>query len=105
MSALGIRVLGPISVEIDGTAVPLPRARHREILAILVLARGRAVSADSLIGDLWDDGRPGTVGAVRTFVGELRRILEPERPARSAPTILVTEGRSYALRLASTAVD
>ncbi|WP_237762534.1 AfsR/SARP family transcriptional regulator [Arthrobacter sp. ERGS1:01] len=45
------------------------------------------------------------MGAVRTFVGELRRILEPERPARTPPANLITMGDGYALNLTLTAVD
>ena len=106
MSKLRLRVLGPVSAEIGGSLLRLSKARQREVLAILVAARGRAVPADSLIEDLWNDAPAGALGAVRTFVGELRRILEPDRPARSAPAVLLTAGGGgYALRLGTDDVD
>ena len=105
MSELRIRVLGPIGAEIAGAPLPLSKARHREILAILVAARGRTVSTSRLVDELWDDPRAGAVGAIRTFIGELRRIIEPGRPARTPPMILVTDGDGYALRPLPTAVD
>ncbi|MBP2268703.1 DNA-binding SARP family transcriptional activator [Pseudarthrobacter sp. PvP004] len=106
MSNLQIRVLGPISVIADGVSRELTKRRHREIIGILVAQRGRAMSTASLIEELWD-GSPaeGAVGAVRTFVGELRRILEPHRPPRTPPSVLLTVGDGYALRLNAEAVD
>ncbi|MYR59075.1 SARP family transcriptional regulator, partial [Streptomyces sp. SID625] len=39
------------------------------------------------------------------FVGDLRRALEPDRPPRTPPRLLVTEGPGYALRAAPDDVD
>jgi DNA-binding SARP family transcriptional activator len=84
----------------------LTKRRHRELLGILVTQRGRTISTASLIDELWDGTAPvGAVGAVRTFVGELRRILEPHRPPRTTPAVLVTVGEGYALGLSAESVD
>lgn len=106
MTAPQINVLGPIRVTVDGVALELSKRRHREVIAILVAQRGRAIPTASLIEELWD-GLPvaGAVGAVRTFIGELRRILEPRRQPRTPPAVLVTVGDGYALRLDPEAVD
>ncbi|WP_072805253.1 AfsR/SARP family transcriptional regulator [Rhodococcoides yunnanense] len=101
MSELRIRVLGQVEAEIDGVRLALSKPRHREILALLVVGRGRAVSTTRLIDDLWEDAPAGALGSVRTFIGELRRILEPSRPARTPPTVLVTRGAGYALEQCS----
>lgn len=100
-----IRVLGSIDVEVDGAPVRISKSRLREILALLVTARGTAMSTSELVAELWDEPATGAVGAVRTFVGELRRILEPDRPARTPPAVLVTVGDGYALRVAPDSVD
>ncbi|MBO3085975.1 AfsR/SARP family transcriptional regulator [Cellulomonas fengjieae] len=100
-----IRVLGPIEVEVHGVPVRLSRSRHRELLALLVVERGGVVSTSRLVDELWDDAPAGAVGAVRTFVGELRRLLEPDRPPRTPPAVLVTVGTGYGLRLAPESVD
>jgi DNA-binding SARP family transcriptional activator len=100
-----IRVLGAVEAEIDGAPLRLSRPRHRELLGLLVAGHGRTVSTARLVEELWDDPPPGAVGALRTFVGELRRILEPGRPARTPPTVLVTVGTGYALRLDAQDVD
>jgi DNA-binding SARP family transcriptional activator len=106
MSGLRIRVLGAIEAERDGRALVIAKPRSREVLGILVAARGRAVSAAGLIDDLWEDDPPaGAVGALRTFVGELRRSLDPDRPRGRGSDELVTVGDGYALRLPVASVD
>ncbi|MCK9901558.1 SARP family transcriptional regulator [Parafrankia colletiae] len=89
----------------DGSSIDLRGPRHREVLARLVAADGRMVATDTLVADLWPDPPAGAVGALRTFVATLRRALEPERPPRTPPRVLVTEGPGYALRLPRVAVD
>ena len=91
-------VLGPLQAEDGGRPLDLRGPRHREVLARLLVARGRVVSVARLVDDLWDDPPEGAVGAVQTFVGALRRALEPDRPPRSPARLLVTAAPGYALR-------
>ncbi|MGW5673082.1 AfsR/SARP family transcriptional regulator, partial [Micromonospora sp. NPDC003776] len=73
-------VLGPVVAADDRGPVPLKGARQRAVLARLLAARGRVVPVDRLVGDLWAAEPPkGAVAAVRTFVADLRRALEPDR--------------------------
>ncbi|OLR93923.1 hypothetical protein BJP25_15870 [Actinokineospora bangkokensis] len=90
-------VLGPVAAEAGGP-VDLRGPRQRAVLARLLVARGRVVPTSTLVDDLWTHPPAGAVGAVRTFVGDLRRALEPERLPRTPPRLLVTEGPGYALR-------
>ncbi|WP_246169116.1 AfsR/SARP family transcriptional regulator [Actinotalea subterranea] len=99
-------MLGPVAAwDTTGAAVPLRGPRHRAVLARLVVARGRTVPVAALVDDLWDEPPPGAVGALRTFVGDLRRALEPDRAPRQPPRLLVTDGAGYALRVTPEAVD
>ncbi|MBB4663459.1 DNA-binding SARP family transcriptional activator [Conexibacter arvalis] len=75
------------------------------MLARLLVAEGRVVPVDRLVDDLWADPPEGAVGAVRTFVAALRRALEPQRPPRARPQLLVTDGPGYALLVGPEAVD
>ncbi|MFC5908672.1 BTAD domain-containing putative transcriptional regulator [Streptacidiphilus monticola] len=101
-----IDVLGPVrALRDDGTPVDLGGPRHREVLARLVAAGGRMVPTDTLVDDLWAAPPERAVGALRTFVAALRRSLEPDRPPRTPPRVLVTEGPGYALRLPRESVD
>ncbi|KOV83893.1 hypothetical protein ADL03_19445 [Nocardia sp. NRRL S-836] len=72
--------------------------KQRAVLARLLVARRRVVPVRTLVADLWEDPPDGAVGAVQTFVGALRKALEPGRPPRTPSTLLVTEGAGYALR-------
>lgn len=105
MSELKIRVLGPIEAEIDGTPLRLSKSRHRELVGLLVSSHGNVISTSALIEELWDEPGAGAVGAVRTFVGELRRIIEPDRSPRTPPNVLFTVGDGYAMRPSPDGVD
>ncbi|MGW0818094.1 BTAD domain-containing putative transcriptional regulator [Streptomyces viridiviolaceus] len=105
MEAVTFGVLGPVTAGRGGDPVDLRGPRHRALLARLVLARRRVVPVARLVEDLWDVPPARAVGTVRTFVADLRRALEPERPRRAPARLLVTEGPGYALRAAPDAVD
>ncbi|GAA4557309.1 BTAD domain-containing putative transcriptional regulator [Planotetraspora kaengkrachanensis] len=100
-------VLGPVTAwDEAGGVIDVKGPRHRAVLARLIVARRRVVPVSRLVADLWEDDPPeGAVGAVRTFVAALRRALEPDRPPRSAPRLLVTEGPGYVLHAGPDAVD
>ena len=101
-----IDVLGTVQARReDGSPVDLGGPWHREVLARLVAAEGRMVSTDTLIEDLWSQARTGSLGALRTFVAALRRAIEPDRPPRTPPRVLITQGPGYALRLPRGATD
>jgi hypothetical protein len=92
-------VLGPVAAwGADGAALDLKGPRHRAVLARLAVARGRIVPLSVLIEDLWETPPAGAAGAIRTFVGALRRGIEPGRSSRTGFQILVTQGPGYALR-------
>ncbi|MFE7364708.1 BTAD domain-containing putative transcriptional regulator [[Kitasatospora] papulosa] len=101
-----IEVLGAVQAwHDDGRPIGLGGPRHREVLGRLVAAQGRMVTTDALVDDLWDDPPSSAVGALRTFVAALRRAVEPDRPPRTPPRVLVTQGTGYLLRLPREAVD
>ncbi|APU17251.1 BTAD domain-containing putative transcriptional regulator [Actinoalloteichus fjordicus] len=98
-------VLGPLEAANQQGPVDLRGLRHRAVLARLLVARGRTVPVTWLIDDLWTDPPAGALGAVQTFVGALRKALEPQRPARTPSRLLVTSSPGYALRAEPSAVD
>ncbi|MFH8986434.1 AfsR/SARP family transcriptional regulator [Streptomyces varsoviensis] len=105
MERVTFGVLGPLVAEGDGRVLALKGPRHRAVLARLLVARRRVVPAGRLVADLWEEPPDGALGAVQTFVGALRRALEPDRPPRAPARLLVTEGPGYALRPEPDAVD
>ncbi|MBF6060433.1 AfsR/SARP family transcriptional regulator [Nocardia terpenica] len=106
MDRVTFGVLGPVVAwDAAGGVLGLKGPRHRAVLARLLVARRRVVPVSRLVADLWEEPPAGAIGAVRTFVADLRRVLEPDRPKRAPARLLVTEGPGYALHPEPDAVD
>ncbi|WP_171074567.1 AfsR/SARP family transcriptional regulator [Nonomuraea basaltis] len=93
------QVLGPIEVlDVGGDPVQLGGQKQRALLGLLLAARGRVVSVGHLVDELWgDDPPPRVLASVQSYIANLRRALEPDRPARAPARILVTRPPGYAL--------
>ncbi|MEU3771893.1 BTAD domain-containing putative transcriptional regulator [Streptomyces sp. NPDC032472] len=103
---VSLRVLGSFTAERDGERIPLGGHRQRSVLALLVAARGRTVSAERMIEDLWQGAAPArAMASLQAYVSNLRRLLEPGRAPRTAARLLVTSPPGYAVRLPEDAVD
>jgi DNA-binding SARP family transcriptional activator len=92
---LEFHVLGPVEVVADGGPVPLPAAKPRALLAILLLDRNRVVSVGRLIDDLWGEEPPETATkALQGYVSQLRKALGADRLLTKSPgySLLVEEG-------------
>jgi len=75
---VSLRLLGPISLEIDGNPQQLGGPRQRAVLAALALEPQRTIAVDRIIVDLWDDdARRQPRNNVQVYVSNLRRILRP----------------------------
>ncbi|MGW1060135.1 BTAD domain-containing putative transcriptional regulator [Micromonospora rubida] len=103
--AVTFGVLGPVVAGNHLGPVALKGPRHRAVLARLLVARGRVVPVDRLADDLWATPPHAPVAAIRTFVADLRRALEPDRPPRQPARLLVTAAPGYALHPEPDAVD
>jgi len=92
-----IRLFGPLVIE-DGERVLGPRdlggARPKQVLEILLAARGHRVPTDRLAELIWGAEKPDNVtGSLQTFVSMLRRHLTPDR--ERARELVVTEPEAY----------
>jgi two-component system OmpR family response regulator len=74
--------------------VPLTR-REIDVLERLVSARGRAVSRDDLLEEIWGEATPEAESSLEVIVGRLRRKLE----ASGEPLIRTLRGHGYALAM------
>lgn len=103
---LRVSVLGAVRAWLDCTELALGRPTQRAVLGMLAMHAGRAVSRDRLIDGIWGEDPPqSAANGVHVYVAELRRLLEPGRPARSAGKVLVTSGHGYLLRIDAARVD
>ncbi|MGM7679102.1 BTAD domain-containing putative transcriptional regulator [Microbacterium sp. A94] len=70
---LDVSVLGAVKASTRGREHPLGGAKQRGLLARLVVSRGRALSAERLIDELWDDVPPrDPIHALQARVSRLR---------------------------------
>ena len=67
-------------VRVDGRDTTVTQRRERNVLALLLVARGRPVSAARLIEELWDDDPPeSALASIQVAVCRLRSFLDPDR--------------------------
>ena len=103
---LRVGMLGELTASYGGEQLDLGGPRQRAVLALLILARGEVVLAERLADSLWGDQPPAdTAAALQSYVSHLRRRLQPGSAARSRSAVIASQGRGYAVRLPSTAVD
>ena len=92
-----IRLFGPLSIENTGHTIgagDLGGVRPKQVLEILLMARGHRVPTDRLAELVWGPDRPQNVaGSLQTFVSTLRRHLSPDR--ERARELVVTESEAY----------
>jgi DNA-binding SARP family transcriptional activator len=100
-----IRIFGALEI-VDGERTLGPRdlggVRPKQLLEILLAARGHRVPVDRIADLIWDAQPPDDIAAsIQTFVSVLRRSLVHDRAL--ARELVVTEAEAY--RFATDAVD
>ncbi|MGB8202189.1 MAG: AfsR/SARP family transcriptional regulator, partial [Pseudonocardiaceae bacterium] len=92
------RALGPVEAVLDGRLVDLGPPRQRALFGLLLSRVDRLVAADVLIDELWSGDPPSVaMTSLRTYVSNLRRVLEPDRAPRAPATVLHTRAPGYLL--------
>src|SRR5215470_8914046 len=87
------RVLGPLEVIAGGRTVSLQAAKHRMLLAALLVRANQVVPADALIDALWGGQPPASAAkTLQTYVSQLRRGLEPAAAASDWRVLQTAEG-------------
>ncbi|WP_207838302.1 BTAD domain-containing putative transcriptional regulator [Williamsia soli] len=100
------RDLGPLLIESDGLSRPPGGGRLSTVLAVLLTNAGEAVSAAALISAIWGADPPARSAKVlESHIWRLRKVLEPERGPRAAPTVLVTDPLGYRLLVSDDKID
>ena len=92
------RLLGPLEARDGERRVELGRPKQRVVLAVLLVHANEVVSLDRLVEELWGaEPPPQAVASLQTYVSNLRRALEPGRPARALSRVLVSQPPGYRL--------
>ena len=92
------RLLGPLEAQDGERRVELGRPKQRVLLAVLLVHANQVVSLDRLVEELWgEEPPPQAAASLQTYVSNLRRALEPGRPARAPSRVLVSQPPGYRL--------
>ncbi|MEV6072117.1 BTAD domain-containing putative transcriptional regulator [Nocardia sp. NPDC052001] len=104
--ALQLTLLDGVEVRRHGQRQALGPPQRCAVLAVLAIRRRQWVSATSLLDALYDQTPPASgVGVVQTYISALRRILEPDRPPRTPPAVLLSGHGGYQLRIDDEQID
>jgi DNA-binding SARP family transcriptional activator/tetratricopeptide (TPR) repeat protein len=92
------RLLGTVTVEVDGTPVNIGHARQQTVLTALLINANTAISTDELIDRIWATHPPHRPkDTLHTYLTRLRKTL---------PTTTITRhGNSYQLTTPDTTID
>ena len=93
-----VRLFGELEVVEAGATLSVRGAKQRALLALLALSRGRPVSSDQLIDQLWGDGLTAKpANALQAQIVQLRRTL--------GASAIVTSDAGYSLDVGPGDVD
>ncbi len=93
-----LRVLGPVEGVVGGRLVDLGPPKQRALLALLASRMGRPVAVDVLLEELWAGAPPrAAMTSLRSYMANLRRVLEPHRAPRAPAAVLRTRAPGYLL--------
>ena len=100
MGAVDFRILGPLEVWYEGRPIPVPGAKQRALLAMLLLHAGEVVSADRMLDAVWGEDPPEAGStALRVRLSQLRKTLA------GAGSSLVTRPPGYVMQLRDDELD
>jgi DNA-binding SARP family transcriptional activator len=104
--ALRVELFGPISLTTAGRSLgpgDFGGLKPKQLLEVLLLARGRGLSKDGLADLLWGESLPRNAAAtLENYVSVLRRRLAPEGGGRD---LILTEPGGYRLPAECTELD
>ncbi len=103
--SLQIRVLGPVSIVMDGRQVPLGYAKQRCVLAMLALEAGTVVTPERIIDRVWGAHAPAsTRGVLYGHMARLRRTLRESGSGHGRELLLRRSG-GYLLDVTPEVID
>ncbi|MFD0267649.1 BTAD domain-containing putative transcriptional regulator [Streptomyces sp. NPDC127106] len=91
-------VFGPLTVRRAGKLLEIPQAKHRVVLASLLLRAGRTLTAEELIQQLWGGEPPLTARkTLQGYVARLRKVLGAD--------VVVSRASGYAIEAGGGRLD
>ncbi|MER5873990.1 AfsR/SARP family transcriptional regulator [Streptomyces sp. NPDC002044] len=104
-----IRVLGPLSAEVNGGSIVPTAGKPRQVLSLLALYPGRVMPVPTLMEEIWGTQPPqSALTTLQTYILQLRRRLGtamgPDAPG-GAKEVLATRHGGYLLQITEDSVD
>ncbi|XVV16418.1 BTAD domain-containing putative transcriptional regulator [Actinoplanes sp. CA-131856] len=99
-------ILGPVSLREGDRELHAGAGRQRTVLALLLARAGSVLGQNDLVDLVWGDDPPASAANVlHRSIGQLRRLMEPHLPVRSAGSLLSRVGDGYLLRADESTLD
>ncbi|MBP0460095.1 AfsR/SARP family transcriptional regulator [Streptomyces montanisoli] len=104
-----IKILGPLSADVDGRSIVPSAGKPRQILALLSLYAGQVMPVPTLMEEIWGTEMPrSALTTLQTYILQLRRLLAsaygPD-PLHSSKEVLATRHGGYLLDVQPGTVD
>ena len=101
-----LRVLGPLEVLVDGTAIALGGSKQRSVLALLLTEPNHVVSVARIIEILWGEDAPDRApSTLQVHVSNLRKALAPAAGALGVDEIVRTQRPGYLVSASAAELD
>jgi DNA-binding SARP family transcriptional activator len=100
-----IRLLGPIEIVTDGSALDVGAPQQRLVLTALAADAGRLIGTESLIDRVWDEAPDGARRTLQVHLSRLRRLLDSAREDGHAPVRVLRRSGGYLLDIEPDRVD
>ncbi|WP_026425732.1 BTAD domain-containing putative transcriptional regulator [Actinokineospora inagensis] len=98
-------VLGPVEARRGGVALPLGSAGRQVVFAILAMGADQVVPRSRLVDGLWERPPASAARVIQTYIGDLRRVLDPDRARWTSGRVLRTTDAGYVLDLPDDGLD
>ncbi|XVU29334.1 BTAD domain-containing putative transcriptional regulator [Actinoplanes sp. CA-054009] len=99
-------ILGPVHLREGDRELHAGAGRQRTVLALLLARAGSVLGQNDLVELVWGDEPPASAANVlHRSIGQLRRLMEPHLPVRSAGSLLSRVGDGYLLRADESTLD
>ncbi len=103
---LRFTVLGPLQAWRGDAEIPLGPPQQRAVLAVLLLRHRRPVTVDELVDAVWGEDPPAkAIPIVRTYISQLRALLEADRVRYQTGDVLQRVARGYAIQTPEQSID
>lgn len=95
-TTLRIQVLGHFQVWYQRELLVWPTQKSKALFQILLIEPGRLAPTDQLLEHLWPDLQPRKAkNNLWVTISQLRRVLEPDLPARARSAYIIKQGEGY----------